>query len=168
MISLLIVLSPECACPDVYLDPFSGNSIGGYSNTASIEINTKTRSYAGSAYGLPARERPNVRLLTGAVVHEILFADTATDAAASGVQTSIDGQIQTYTAAKEVIVAAGAFNTPKLLELSGIGSKALLDKHGIATVVDLLGVGGNLQGHLMTGASRTPSRAAQRTSPRPT
>ena len=56
-------------------------------------------------------------------------------------------------ATKEVILSAGTFNTPKLLELSGVGQKAILEKHGISVVVDLPGVGENLQDHLMTGVS---------------
>lgn len=47
----------------------------------------------------------------------------------------------------EVIVAGGALQTPKLLQLSGIGQKAVLDKIGIATVVDLPGVGANFHDH---------------------
>lgn len=72
---------------------------------------------------------------------------------AYGVQASVDGKEHTYTAAKEVILAAGVFNTPKLLELSGIGNKEILGEHGIHPILDLPGVGENLQDHLMTGLS---------------
>lgn len=61
--------------------------------------------------------------------------------------------METFTPTKEVILAAGVFNTPKLLELSGIGDKKVLDRHGIAVHVDLPGVGENFQDHLMTGLS---------------
>ncbi|KAK5629115.1 hypothetical protein RRF57_004830 [Xylaria bambusicola] len=61
--------------------------------------------------------------------------------------------METFFCQKEVIVAAGVFNTPKILELSGIGTKELLEKHNITTVLDLPGVGENLQDHLMTGLS---------------
>lgn len=135
-------------------DPFSGNSIGGYSNTATVDPETKTRSYAGTAYGVPAGQRPNVRILTEAKTEKILFTDTGAGIVkATGVQVLVDGKLETFTPKKEVILAAGVFNTPKLLELSGIGGKKLLEKYGIPVVVDLPAVGENLQDHLMTGIS---------------
>ncbi|KAI0898601.1 putative GMC oxidoreductase [Annulohypoxylon nitens] len=135
-------------------DPFSGNSIGGYSNTATVDPATKTRSYADSAYGAPIRQRPNVRILTEAKVQGIVFTETgAGNVKATGVRALVNGKTETFTPAKEVILAAGVFNTPKLLELSGIGDKKLLERHGIPVHVDLPSVGENLQDHLMTGLS---------------
>lgn len=119
-----------------------------------INPETKTRSYAGSAYGVPARQRPNVRILTEAKTMKILFTETGGGAAkATGVQILIDGKLETFSPKKEVILAAGVFNTPKLLELSGIGGRVLLEKHGIPVIVNLPAVGENLQDHLMTGVS---------------
>ncbi|KAL2284389.1 hypothetical protein FJTKL_09085 [Diaporthe vaccinii] len=135
-------------------DPFSGNSIGGYSNLATIDPETKTRSYAGSAHGVPARQRQNVKIITGVKTQKILFTETGVGAAkATGIQALVDGKVETFTPKKEVILAAGAFNTPKLLELSGIGDKEILGRHGIPVVVDLPAVEENLQDHLMTGMS---------------
>ncbi|KAI1457053.1 hypothetical protein F4805DRAFT_467697 [Annulohypoxylon moriforme] len=135
-------------------DPFSGRSIGGYSNTATVDPETKTRSYAFSAYGAPASERSNIRILTQAKTLRILFTNTSAGTVkAAGVQALIDGKVETFTPKKEVILAAGVFNTPKLLELSGIGCRKLLEHHGIPIQVDLPGVGENLQDHLMTGIS---------------
>ncbi|KAI0467991.1 hypothetical protein F4859DRAFT_221581 [Xylaria cf. heliscus] len=135
-------------------DPFSGSSIGGYSNTATVDPENKIRSYAGSAYGGPARQRPNIRIITEAQVHRITFTETPSGAVkATGVQVLVEGKTETFTSAKEVILAAGVYNTPKLLELSGIGDRKLLDLHGIPVHVDLPGVGENLQDHLMTGLS---------------
>lgn len=135
-------------------DPFSGNSIGGYSNAATVDPETKTRSYADSAYGAPIRHRPNVRILTETKVQKILFTETgAGTVKATGVHALIEGKTETLTTTKEVILAAGVFNTPKLLELSGIGDKNLLGCHGIPVHVDLPSVGENLQDHLMTGLS---------------
>ncbi|TGJ87562.1 hypothetical protein E0Z10_g1199 [Xylaria hypoxylon] len=135
-------------------DPFSGSSIGGYSNTATVDPDTKVRSYAGSAYGGPARQRSNVRIITDAQVQRITFTETGSGAAkATGVQALVDGKTETFASAKEVILAAGVYNTPKLLELSGIGERKLLNRHGIPVHVDLPGVGENLQDHLMTGLS---------------
>jgi choline dehydrogenase-like flavoprotein len=138
----------------VYLDPFSGNSIGGYSNTATVDPENKVRSYASSTYGVPARQRSNVKIFTEATAQKIMFAGTGTSSVkATGVQVLIDGKLETFSPKKEVILAAGVYNTPKLLELSGIGDKKLLDRHGILLQVDLPGVGENLQDHLMTGLS---------------
>ncbi|KAJ8119608.1 hypothetical protein ONZ43_g3480 [Nemania bipapillata] len=135
-------------------DPFSGGSIGGYSNTATVDPETKVRSYAGSAYGAPALQRSNVRILTDTQVQRITFNDTdAGSIKATGVQALVDGKVETFESAKEVILAAGVYNTPKILELSGIGDKKLLDHHKIPLRVDLPGVGENLQDHLMTGLS---------------
>lgn len=136
-----------------YLDPFSGNSLGGYSNAATVDPTTKTRSYAGSAYGFPALQRPNFHLITEALAQKILFAETANGVTATGVQVSVQNEIKTFRATREVIVAAGVFNTPKLLELSGIGNEELLKKLGIPVVINNPGVGENLQDHLMTGVS---------------
>lgn len=98
-----------------HTDPFSGNSIGGYSNLATVDPETKTRSYAGSAHGVPARQRPNVKIITGAKTQKILFTETGAGAAkATGVQVLVDGKVETFTPKKEVILAAGAFNTPKV------------------------------------------------------
>ncbi|KAI0383488.1 putative GMC oxidoreductase [Hypomontagnella monticulosa] len=135
-------------------DPFSGNSIGGYSNTATVDPETKTRSYAYSAYGVPTRQRPNVQILTEVKVQKILLTKTPTGTVrAVGVNALVEGKTATFIPTKEVILASGVYNTPKLLELSGIGNKELLEKHGIEAQVDLPGVGENLQDHLMTGLS---------------
>ncbi|OTB01556.1 putative GMC oxidoreductase [Hypoxylon sp. CI-4A] len=135
-------------------DPFSGNSVGGYSNTASVDPETKTRSYANSAYGAPIRQRPNVRVITEAKVQKILLGETSAGTVkAKGVQVLVEGKTETFIPTKDVVLASGVFNTPKLLELSGIGNKDILERHGIKVQVNLPGVGENLQDHLMTGLS---------------
>lgn len=119
-----------------------------------MDPETKTRSYAGTAFGIPAGKRPNVKILTGAKTNKILFTKAENGTVrATGVQVEIDGKTETFTPKKEVVLAAGVYNTPKLLELSGIGNKSILEKHDIPIVVDLPGVGENLQDHLMTGVS---------------
>lgn len=133
----------------------SGNSIGGYSNAATVDPVTKTRSYAGSAYGAALLQRPNVKIITDAAVQSITFSkDSAEDGiTATGVKALVNGSPEVYSASKEVIIASGVFNTPKLLELSGVGQKALLERLGIPVAIDSPGVGENLQDHLMTGVS---------------
>lgn len=139
---------------DERADPFSGNSLGAYSNAATVDPESKTRSYAGSAFGIPAQQKPNVQIITEAQVQKILFSKTDSGAVrATGLQVVVDGKTQEFTAGKEVILAAGVFNTPKLLEISGVGNKEVLQQHDIPVIIDLPGVGENLQDHLMTGIS---------------
>lgn len=137
----------------LHLDPFSGNSVGGYSNAATVDPATKTRSYAGSAYAIPALQRPNFHLITEATAYKVLFDKAENGVNATGVLAAVQNEMKTFYATKEVILAAGVFNTPKLLELSGIGNEELLKKHGIPVVINNSGVGENLQDHLMTGVS---------------
>ncbi|KAJ5930322.1 glucose-methanol-choline oxidoreductase [Penicillium verhagenii] len=134
---------------DITADPFSGRSIGGYSNMAAVDDETKTRSYAATQYGIPAKQRPGVSILTEALVCKVIFDQTT----ATGVIVIIDGETHTIKANKEVIISSGAFNTPKLLELSGIGNKEILDRYNIPVVVENPNVGENLQDHLMSGIS---------------
>ena len=66
---------------------------------------------------------------------------------AVGVQAHVDGSSLTFGARREVILSAGAFGSPQILMLSGIGPAAQLQSHGIPVVHDLPGVGGNLHDH---------------------
>ncbi|KAI1119501.1 putative GMC oxidoreductase [Nemania sp. NC0429] len=137
-------------------DPFSGTSIGGYSNTATVDPKSKVRSYAGAAYGIPAGQRPNVRIITEAQVQKILFDESTIDtksAKSTGVRVIVNKKIEVFNCSEEVLVAARVYNTPKILELSGIGAKQLLQQHRIKSMVDLPGVGENFQDHLITGLS---------------
>lgn len=136
-------------------DPFSGHSTGAFSCPASVDPATKTRSYSASAYYAPAAQRPNFEVLTGANARQIVLEDSPSGSpptARAVVFTDKDGEHQAK-ARSEVVLAAGAFQTPKLLELSGIGNKSLLQGLGITCRVDNPGVGENLQDHLMTGVS---------------
>lgn len=96
------------------------------------------------AFLRPVRERPNLRVMTGAHAERLLFEGTR----CVGVQVRRDGQSVSVRAAREVVLAAGAVNTPQLLELSGIGEPARLRESGIALHHALPGVGENLQDHL--------------------
>ena len=131
-------------------DPFSGTIHGAVMYPDAIHPETKTRSFAGNAYLAPARDRPNLTVWTSITVEKILFGNPSADgvAIASGVQyTTKEGNSLTVVARKEVILSAGVFHTPKLLELSGIGDAALLSSLGIDVVVDNPYVGENLQHH---------------------
>jgi choline dehydrogenase len=100
------------------------------------------------AYIEPALDRENLGVETGAQVTEIRVEDGR----AVGVEFEQDGQRHTVDADAEVVVCAGAVNSPQLLMLSGIGPADHLAEHGIDPVVNLPGVGRNLQDHLFAFA----------------
>jgi choline dehydrogenase-like flavoprotein len=113
------------------------------------------RSSSARAYLRPARGRRNLAVMTGAHVRRVVTQGTR----ATGVElVRGSGDLTHVQAAREVILCAGAFNSPQLLMLSGIGPAAHLREVGIAPIVDLP-VGRNLQDHLgsyMTYARRQP------------
>ena len=102
------------------------------------------RCSAAVAYLNPAKRRPNLRIATGALVHRIVVEDGR----ATGVELSADGATQRVRAAGEVLLSAGALNSPHLLELSGVGRGEVLQDIGVPVVQELPGVGENLQDHL--------------------
>ena len=102
------------------------------------------RCSAAVGYLRPARRRANLEVRTGAHATRILFEGTR----AAGVEYRLDGVSRAARAAREVIVAAGAVQSPQLLQLSGIGPAELLRAHGIPVVAHRPGVGENLQDHL--------------------
>ncbi|MGQ0430141.1 MAG: choline dehydrogenase [Gammaproteobacteria bacterium] len=102
------------------------------------------RSSAANAYLRPAMRRANLVVHTHALTTRILFDGRR----AVGVRYRRGGATHDVRARREVILSAGAINTPQLLKLSGIGPAAELREHGIAVVRDLPGVGENLQDHL--------------------
>jgi choline dehydrogenase len=91
----------------------------------------------------PAMSRKRLAVLTEAHVVKLRFRGTR----CVGLDVLIDGRLHSIDSAREVILSAGAIDTPRLLMLSGIGPHADLMSLGIATVVDLPGVGRNLQDH---------------------
>ena len=117
--------------------------MGSFSCLASIDSESK-RSYSASAYYKPVEFRQNLHVLTNSHVEKILF-DKSNPPKAIGVQYSLEA-LKEASARKEVILAAGVLQSPKILELSGVGGVELLRKHGIDVVMDLPGVGQNLQG----------------------
>jgi choline dehydrogenase-like flavoprotein len=102
------------------------------------------RCGAAAAFLVPIQGRPNLTLKTGAEATRLLIEGKR----AVGVEYQKDGQTHQVRAHREVIVSAGALQSPKLLMLSGIGPAEQLRKHGIPVVVDLPGVGQNLQDHV--------------------
>ena len=99
---------------------------------------------AANAYLRPALRRGNVSLVTRARVDRILFEGRR----AVGVRYEHRGQVVEARANREVICAAGAINSPQILQRSGIGPEGLLRQHGITPLAVREGVGENLQDHL--------------------
>lgn len=102
------------------------------------------RCSAAAAYLFPAMERPNLTVITRAMARRILFDGKR----ATGVEFGTRKDIQQVQANREVILSGGAFGTPHLLLLSGVGPREELDRHGVDVVHELPGVGENLQDHL--------------------
>jgi choline dehydrogenase len=98
---------------------------------------------AANAYLKPALKRENCTLVRG-FARKVVIKDHR----ATGVEIERNGTIEVIEARSEVILAASAINSPKLLMLSGIGPAAHLAEHGIDVVADRAGVGQNLQDHL--------------------
>ncbi|WP_179403296.1 GMC family oxidoreductase [Burkholderia guangdongensis] len=97
------------------------------------------------AYLSPALKRPNLTVMTNCLVENITFEGRV----ATGVSLSRQGGKMQIRAAREVVLCAGTIGSPHLLMLSGIGDRAHLGEHGIASRVHLPGVGADLQDHVV-------------------
>ncbi len=102
------------------------------------------RSSSASAYLPLGRATGRLEVLTGALATRIIIEGGR----ATGVEFRHRGRVERASAGDEVVVSAGAVKSPHLLMLSGIGPAAHLAEHGLATVMDLPGVGANLQDHV--------------------
>ncbi|KKM00963.1 hypothetical protein LCGC14_1799170, partial [marine sediment metagenome] len=129
----------------------SGDNAGvGY-----FDVNQRSgwRWNTSKAFLRPAKSRENLTVWTQAQVGKLTF-DRGADGRlrCDGAVVHRAGQTLTVTAAQEVILSAGAVNSPQILQHSGIGPAALLKRHGIEVVLDAPGVGENLQDHLQIRA----------------
>lgn len=136
-------------------NPDSGNPFGLYNSATSVNRTTGKRSYAASTYYAYNADRPNFVVLTGAQATKINFANTTSGGkiTATGVSFVSNSTSFSVAARKEVILSAGSYQSPQLLELSGIGNSTILKQLGITPLVDLPGVGENLQDHAFIATS---------------
>ncbi|KAI0533120.1 GMC oxidoreductase-domain-containing protein [Xylaria digitata] len=128
----------------VVKDPEAGNNLGIFWIPSVLDATTMTRSDARiNHYERVKASRPNYHILASTTVSKVVF----NGARAVGVEylPSAGGSSAHVYATKEVILAAGGIHTPQVLQLSGIGPRALLNELGILIVQDLPGVGQNLQ-----------------------
>ena len=135
----------ECGIPKI--DEFNrGDNFG----NAYFQMNQRNgkRWSAVRAFLDPVKARSNLTILTEATVRKICFDDNAIKPTATGVVIRQGSHEQLFEANSEVILAAGAIASPQLLQLSGIGVSETLYKHGIQPLIELPGVGENLQDHL--------------------
>jgi choline dehydrogenase-like flavoprotein len=138
------------ACGYPITSDYNGKEQEGFGR-GQFTIRNGRRSSTANAFLKPARGRANLTVATNAHSTRVLLEGTR----AKGIEYVQDGSTQRATASREVIVAAGTFNTPQLLMLSGIGPAEHLRGLGINVVADLP-VGKNLQDHL--GAYMTYTR----------
>ncbi|HSV64716.1 MAG TPA: GMC family oxidoreductase N-terminal domain-containing protein [Mycobacteriales bacterium] len=110
-----------------------------------LTIRDGRRHSAAAGYLAPVLAAANLSVLTGALARRLLMDGTR----CIGVEWVRDGRVESAAAHSQVVVCAGAIESPRLLMLSGIGAADHLRAHGIHTVVDLPGVGANLHDHVL-------------------
>ena len=113
------------------------------------------RASTAFSYLRPAKNRSNLHIETSALAQRILFEGRR----AKAVEYKQEGRVRTARARKEILVSSGAYNSPQLLQLSGVGPADLLKQHGIEIVLDAPGVGNDLQDHMQV---RLVTRCAQK------
>src|SRR6201987_1001559 len=113
------------------------------------------RASSAFCYLRPAKQRSNLHIETDALAQRILFEDRR----ARAVEYRQRGQLRSVRARREILVSSGAYNSPQLLQLSGVGPADLLKSHGVDIVLDSPGVGNDLQDHLQVRiVTRCPQR----------
>ncbi len=123
---------------------FNGETLEG---SGIYDINTRggLRDSSSRAYLQPALSRPHITIRRNCLVEKLLVD---AQRKVTGVSFRQDGERRECSAAREVILAAGSIGTPRLLQLSGIADRGLLERHGIAPVLHAPAVGRNLQDHV--------------------
>ena len=129
------------------LDDFHGAEAEGFS-TPEFTVHQGRRGSTAARFLHPVRGRSNLKVETGALTHRVLIEQGR----AIGVQFEQHGQVRRAMADREVILSGGAFNSPQLLLLSGVGPAEELAEVGIKAIHDLKGVGKNLQDHASVGS----------------
>lgn len=133
-------------------EPRNGSAVGAFQQAATIDPVTKTRTSSVSAYLTEeVRARPNLTILTDTIVSRVIL-DKSEDGTSKPVAVGVEicsskGIKRTIRANSEVVLAAGALQTPQILELSGIGDREILTKQGIPVIAENKNVGRNLQDH---------------------
>ena len=124
-------------------DDFNGSvqEGAGYYQTT---MRNGVRSSTAAGYLKPARRRANLKVVSQALATRIVFDGRR----ATGIEYLAGNEKRSASANAEVIVAGGTFNSPQLLQLSGLGPASLLQSHGITVIADASGVGDDLNDHI--------------------
>jgi choline dehydrogenase len=125
------------------LDDFHGADAEGFS-VPDFTVHRGERASTSVRFLRPALRRPNLWVITNALAHRVLFDGGKR---ALGVEYSVGRDLRKIECDREVVLAAGAFGSPQILLLSGIGPASGIEPHGIRVVQNLPGVGTNLQEH---------------------
>jgi choline dehydrogenase len=133
------------------IEPVTDFNQGNNRGAGYFRMNTRhgVRMSTARAYLQPALVRPNLRVISSAQVLRLIIEGGRV----TGVEVMVQGRVQTLTARQEVVLSAGAIQSPQLLQLSGIGNPALLEAVGVRVRHALPGVGENLQDHLQVRPS---------------
>lgn len=132
----------------------TGSNVGSWTNLGSVDPKTCTRSSSVTAYYQPHRHRPNLTVLTEALVERVHLQTSDGAWTAKGVRfiDTATGESFSASASREVILCAGSIQSPQILELSGIGNPEVLARAGVETKVASAQVGENLQDHIMAAS----------------
>lgn len=135
-------------------DPIDGEKLGAFTPPNSIKQDGKVRSYSASAYyNHDVAARPNLDVVTEVLVSKVVLDGLDGAVIAKGVQLQCRDGSSHEVKGSEVILSAGAFQSPQILELSGVGSRELLQKHNIKVIIENPAVGENLQDHAFASLS---------------
>ncbi|KIO26242.1 GMC oxidoreductase, partial [Tulasnella calospora MUT 4182] len=139
-------------------DSCNGNNVGVFTLATSIDPSTSKRNSSEAAYYTWQSEK--IQLIDRALVHKVILGSSSegnspfqNTSVAVGVQYERNGRVEVLRASKEVVICAGAYETPKILELSGVGDPKRLQRLGVKPLIHLPGVGENLQDHLLVPLS---------------
>jgi choline dehydrogenase-like flavoprotein len=138
----LAFVEAAVACGYPRNDDFNGKSQEG---AGLYQTTTRggRRCSTAKGYLKPAARRANLRVVTDALTTRIVFDGRRT----AGIEYSAEGQTRLARAAREIVLSSGAYNSPQLLQLSGVGPAPLLQSLGIPIVADMPGVGEGLNEH---------------------
>jgi choline dehydrogenase len=157
MINISSTWTQSCATAGVpeLTSPNGGVTLGSFIAPSTMNPSNLTRSYARSAYIDSLAPRPNLHILTEYTVLKINFAPQ-TDPAGNKIAKNVEFgksrglSSKTVDIKKELVLAAGALSSPKILLMSGVGPKDVLEGVGIKVEVPLPGVGQRLQDHMVS------------------
>jgi choline dehydrogenase len=138
------------AAAEVGIPKVEDFNTGDNAGSSYFEVNQRRgiRLNTAKAFLKPAARRPNLTVMTGCHVERLIVEDTENGPVCRGVQFTGGGTAYRASARRETLLAAGAIGSPHILQLSGIGERNHLQRHGVQPLVDLPGVGENLQDHL--------------------